>query len=528
MIKSKRINLQYLTALLIFALISAWLSYYIYLTSTSLYVEAENTILQLQQKRKAVNGMAMVARNRSIILFSMIAEKDIFIRDDLLLKMSDQATLFNENMTKYESSKLTKDEHVLFNLIMKKVRHNAPHHIKVAELLVEDKINVANKLLFDVVIPNQETVINEFKKLLNLVDYNVSLELEKLKQLQSDTNKYIFQLVTLVLVAIFVLFNAIYSRTMKREVELKTLVAERTKQSEQAHAQVNSLVENSSEGIVSVDKNQNIILFNPAAEKIFQYKKEDVIGRSLDRLLPDDVHHNHHGYLKEFGNNKVSHSKLMSSRSEVRGKRSDGELFNAEASISKSIVNGETYFTAFIRDITERVEAESKIKQLAMFDSLTGLANRHHFEDELNDAVSYSKRYPDYKICLFLLDLDLFKQVNDKYGHAVGDALLVKVAKVLERNVRDIDIVGRYGGDEFSILIRKAENIEDVDIIAKKLIQAISTIDHVENCGISIGVSIGITFCPEQGIDVEQLLKQADQAMYEAKGAGRNTYRIYS
>lgn len=470
----------------------------------------------------------MAARERSIILFNMYSEKDIFERDELKLKLSVVARRFDQNKSDFEKANLSEVESAAFVQAMKMVRMNAPFHIETADLLVASEMEQAKKLLFGTVIPNQEDVLQKFDEILTLIDTRVSQEIGRLQSLQNSTNKYILQLVILVLGGIFSLFIIIYSRTKKRESELRELVKERTKKMELAHSQIKSLVENSSEGIISIDLTHNIVLFNPAAEEIFQYKKEDVLGQPLTMLLPDSAHQHHHEHVATFGGGKESHSRLMTSRSEVQGKRKDGSLFDAEASISKSSVDGITYFTAFIRDITDRRKAEEEIRRLAMIDSLTGLANRHHFETLFKEAIAYTHRFPSNKISLLLLDLDLFKQVNDTYGHAIGDALLIQVADILRDNVREVDTVGRFGGDEFSILLQGMETNEQAAMVAEKLIKALSVPLSIEGHDIEIGVSIGITFCPEFGMESEELFRQADNMMYASKEAGRNTYKIFS
>lgn len=514
--------------LIIFATISGWLSYNIYLTSTSLYLEAENSITQLQKKRKAVTGMSWSARERSLLLFNMYIEKDVFKRDDLKLEMTTLAHHFNQNMLDFEKANLSDTEKVVFLEVMKMVKSNALIHLEAADLMVSNEMEQANKLLFGFVMPNQERVLHKFEEILTLIDSSVQQEISKLKNLQSKTNQYILELILLVLGGILVLFFTIYSRTKKRESELKDLVTERTQESERANAQVKSLVENSSDAIVSIDLNQNIVLFNPAAEKIFQYKKEEVLGKPLTLLLPDSTQHNHHEHVATFGKGESTHARLMVSRSEIQGKRRNGTLFDAEASISKSSVDGVTYFTAFIRDITERVKAEEEIRRLAMFDSLTGLVNRHHFESLLKEAIAYTNRFPENKIALLLLDLDLFKKVNDTFGHAVGDILLKRVANTLQENIREVDVVGRFGGDEFSILLQGIETHERAGMVAAKLINALSKLHKIEDNEVKCGVSIGITFCPEFGTDYEELFKQADKMMYKSKEIGRNTYQIYT
>lgn len=522
------INPRYFIALIFFAAISAWLSYYIYLSSSSLYFNAENSITQLQKKRKAVTGMMRAARERSIFLLNMYIEDDVFSRDQIKMQMTNLAHHFNQNKEDFESSQLLAEEKIAFEEVMEMVQANAPIHIQAADMMIDNEMREANKLLFTTVIPGQQLVLEKLDDILALVDLNVAEEIQSLKTVQYSTHKYILQLIILVLASVSILFFIIYSRTKSREAELKNLVAERTKNLEQEHLQVQSLIDNSSDGIISIDVNQRIVLFNPAAEDIFQYKKEDALGRPLSMLLPDNVHDIHRQHVLTFGENKDVESRVMKSRSEIKGKRKNGSLFDAEASISKSVLDGATYYTAFIRDITERRKAEEEIRRLALFDSLTGLANRHHFETVLKNAIAYTRRFPENKISLLLLDLDLFKQVNDRYGHAIGDALLVKIAKILESNVRDADTVSRFGGDEFAILLQGVDTSEQVALVAEKIITALSKPHHIEGKDLEVGASIGITFCPEFADDSEQLFKQADMMMYKAKDAGRNTFRVYS
>ena len=334
-----------------------------------------------------------------------------------------------------------------------------------------------------------------------------------------------YLLLVLMLTAFLVLA---FLREKRHQHELEAQVFERTRELENAHKQTNSLVENASDGIINIDAQQNIILFNPAAEKIFQYSREEVLGKPLTILLPADAQKHHHHHVKEFNQDKSNHAKLMDSRAEVKGKRKDGSLFMAEASICKSYIDNEVFFTAFVRDITKRIEAEEQVRRLAMTDSLTGLANRHHFETKLTESMTYLQRYPGHEISLLLLDLDRFKPVNDTFGHAVGDQLLQRVSRIMLDNIRETDVVGRLGGDEFAILLQGVENVEQAETVAEKLIQIISKAHVIDEHQVEIGVSIGVTFYPACAGDSEELFQQADKMLYAAKSAGRNTYRVYT
>jgi diguanylate cyclase (GGDEF)-like protein/PAS domain S-box-containing protein len=288
-----------------------------------------------------------------------------------------------------------------------------------------------------------------------------------------------------------------------------------------------AIIHNSTDGIVSVDEQQRITLFNASAEQMFGHTSHEVIGRPLDVLLPEALIDRHRALVVGFGQNSHFRARMADGRAEVQGKHKDGHLIPMEVSISKSRVGGKWLFTALIRDVSERHAAEAEMRRLAKTDWMTGLANRHHFDTELKAAISYARRFPDHKVGLIFLDLDHFKDVNDTHGHATGDQLLKQVADILQNNVRDFDLIGRLGGDEFGIIARGIQDQHDVMRIAEKLTFQLSQPLQVNHCSVQIGVSIGITFCPEQGHDQDRLMLQADQALYEAKKAGRNTYRLY-
>lgn len=175
----------------------------------------------------------------------------------------------------------------------------------------------------------------------------------------------------------------------------------------------------------------------------------------------------------------------------------------------------------------KREQAEKEIRRLAMTDPLTGLANRNLFEKRYDELVSLANRKDDL-LAVFALDLDKFKPVNDDYGHAAGDAVLSNVAKNLLLIFRETDLVARLGGDEFNIILYAPESIEKIKNVAQRVIKALSAPILVEDNMITVGASIGIAIRDVDSIEsMESLMKRADMALYEAKDAGRNTYRIH-
>lgn len=178
-----------------------------------------------------------------------------------------------------------------------------------------------------------------------------------------------------------------------------------------------------------------------------------------------------------------------------------------------------------VQDITEQKMMQESIERMAHYDTLTNLPNRAMFYDRLRQALALAKRN-EGGLTLFFMDLDGFKQVNDTLGHHAGDLLLMGVAERLSLCVRESDTVSRLGGDEFTVILSGMHKHEDVVGVAQKIIQAISDPFYLEGREARIGISIGIARYTEEASSEDALVKQADQAMYRAKLAGKNTYRI--
>lgn len=195
---------------------------------------------------------------------------------------------------------------------------------------------------------------------------------------------------------------------------------------------------------------------------------------------------------------------------------------------------GETFYDAeglalrsmgTVQDITEQKITQERIEHMAHYDALTNLPNRALFYDRLRQALSVAKRH-ESGLTLLYMDLDGFKQVNDTKGHHAGDLLLMGVAERLTLCVRESDTVSRLGGDEFTIILNETHKYADVAEVAQKIIKAIAVPFDLEGSEARIGISIGIARYSEEANDEDALVKLADQAMYDAKLAGKNTYRI--
>ncbi|MCB9667496.1 MAG: EAL domain-containing protein [Myxococcales bacterium] len=179
-----------------------------------------------------------------------------------------------------------------------------------------------------------------------------------------------------------------------------------------------------------------------------------------------------------------------------------------------------------IRYALERQHIKKKLSKLAHYDTLTNLVNRSMFHESLSQAVRRSKRVPGY-LALMFVDLDCFKEVNDSFGHGVGDRLLVEVARRLEASTRESDIVARLGGDEFAILLESVADYKEVTRIADRVLRNINAPINIASHPLDVRASIGITVA-DHGIDhTEKVIQRADAAMYQAKAAGRNQYCFF-
>jgi len=279
------------------------------------------------------------------------------------------------------------------------------------------------------------------------------------------------------------------------------------------------------DGIITISAQGIIETFNPGAEDIFGYRSYEVMGKNISMLMPEPSKSAHDGFLENYSNGKSTRDQTKPL--EQIALRKNGETFPVEVALNTVSFADGIKITGVMRDITDRKKWETQIKRLAMTDPLTGLANRNQYEHRLLEAVKHAKRFKTH-FALILIDLDKFKPVNDTYGHPVGDALLQLVSEILLTSCREVDTVARLGGDEFAIILSAITEVENAAKPANKLIKKLSTPLQIENNSIQIGASMGISTYPNDSIDLEELQRMADQALYIAKEEGRNTYRFYS
>lgn len=286
------------------------------------------------------------------------------------------------------------------------------------------------------------------------------------------------------------------------------------------------------DAIISTDGEGHIIFCNTAAKKMFGYGDE-IIGKRITFLMPERYRDTYQTGINRYTTTGIP--KIVGKTVELSGLKKDGTEFPIEISLSVW-TDGEYYFTGIIRDITERkqiehslVEANKKLEELSIRDSLTNLFNRRYTDKVLEIEFNRAKRYSNSLSCL-LIDIDYFKKINDLYGHSFGDKVLVYFSSFLLEMTRSTDIVTRYGGEEFLIILPDV-NIHGAMDFAERLRDGISKRiieDKETNISIAASISVGVSSFGEHTSDKDEIINQADKALYEAKRTGRNKVCCYT
>ncbi|MEY4593515.1 MAG: hypothetical protein RIR18_2410 [Pseudomonadota bacterium] len=283
-----------------------------------------------------------------------------------------------------------------------------------------------------------------------------------------------------------------------------------------------SVFDNAHEGIVITDPKGMIVEVNATFSELTGYAREEAVGKGSDLLKSG--HHKPDFYQAMW----ETIAKMGYWRGEIWNRKKSGEIIVEMLTISAvKAKSGElTHYVGIFSDITPLKEHQQRLEQLAHFDALTQLPNRMLLSDRLQHAMSQAERSKEL-LAICYLDLDGFKPVNDEYGHAVGDRLLIEVAQRLRQCVRAGDTAARLGGDEFVLIFSGLSNAHECDRAVTRVLTSLSTPFHVSGHDLFLSASIGVTLFPHDGSDADTLLRHADQAMYQAKQAGRNRYHMF-
>jgi diguanylate cyclase (GGDEF)-like protein/PAS domain S-box-containing protein len=269
------------------------------------------------------------------------------------------------------------------------------------------------------------------------------------------------------------------------------------------------------DGILVVDRQGRILAANPAMARLCGREPSALMGQPLDVLMPMTARSSHHAHLQRFFADP--HPRPMGAVASLELRRADGVQVPVDIALGAGEYHGQPCAVAFVRDVTETRRLTERLQHLAAHDPLTGLANRAQLRARLHDALAAAQR-SGHTMALLLVDLDDFKRINDVHGHPVGDAVLQGVAERLRGSVRTDDVVARLGGDEFAVLLPRVDGPADALRVADKVLLALQCAPvTVGDLRLEVGGSVGVACGPQDGADIEALLRAADLALYASK-----------
>lgn len=282
------------------------------------------------------------------------------------------------------------------------------------------------------------------------------------------------------------------------------------------------VIENTAEGIMITDAHRIIRAVNPAFEKSTGYSAGEAIGHT-PALLKSGRHDKN--FYHEIWSAINTFGKWQG---EVWNRHKSGEIYPEWLSINavKNSSGKVTHYVGIFSDAHTQEDILERLHYLAYYDGLTGLPNRRLFLDRLSISIAQARR-EGYMLALMFIDLDNFKQINDRLGHRIGDSLLIAVTERMKACLRDCDTLARLGGDEFTVILPNLPQSDATTHVATKFLESLANPVLVEEHELHVSASIGISIFPEDGDDAESLLNHADIAMYQIKKSGRNGYLHY-
>jgi len=283
-----------------------------------------------------------------------------------------------------------------------------------------------------------------------------------------------------------------------------------------------SVFHNTMEGILVADADRIIIKVNEAFCGMTGYRPDDLLGLSMTMLQSD----RHEAYFYDDMWDAVRRNGHWAG--EIWSRMKNGESHPQLLNLSRveNAGGGISHFVALHSDIRFLLDQARQLERLAYHDALTGLPNRRLLMDRLQHAIALSLQHRT-PLAVAVLDLDGFKPVNDRLGHHAGDAVLARIAERLSGVLRMSDTVGRFGGDEFVLILPDLEIASDIETVFARILEAVAEPVSLFEEDIVVTASIGVAFCPADGSEPELLLRRADRAMYRAKASGRHRYRIF-
>ena len=338
----------------------------------------------------------------------------------------------------------------------------------------------------------------------------------------SEINRVQFEVIGVVLIILGLLYAILYVFVTHAD-RILTRQHKEHKQATDLSSRLGRLLDKSTNEIYIFDAHSfQFTHVNQGGCDNLGYSTEELYRMTALDLKPEMTRDKFLSYIEPLQNGERDQVRF-----ETVHKRKDGSTYPVEVRLQFSPEEKPPVYVAIILDITEKKKTDDRLNYLAYYDHLTGLPNRGLYVDRLQQAMKAADR-DDHMVAILFIDLDQFKTINDSLGHDAGDTLLKEAAQRLQSCVRASDTVARWGGDEFSLVLNDVKNIENVNVVAEKLIERFSKPFHIVNKKLFVTASIGIILYPLDDSSVDSLLKNADAAMYYAKETGRNNYQFYN
>ncbi|AZG36171.1 sensor domain-containing diguanylate cyclase [Shewanella psychromarinicola] len=286
-----------------------------------------------------------------------------------------------------------------------------------------------------------------------------------------------------------------------------------------------TIVKQSTDAVIIADANGNILSWNDCAEQIFGYTEQEVLGKHVHEILPTkklkiraDASFDKFKKNNDFG-------PLIGKGIHVQGLTKAGKEVHVHFSPNVTKIDGETIIFAFIRDISDIITLQEKLRLQSTTDELTSILNRRAFLEQFKTAFGLAQRHHEH-FSLLLFDIDYFKKINDQYGHHVGDRVIQGFAHHIQQTIRDEDIFGRVGGEEFYLALPRIAQ-SDAEVVAERIRESIEAMVIItEQYSLSVTTSIGIaSLLADDSCDLIQ--QRSDVALYRAKNSGRNCVSVF-
>lgn len=314
------------------------------------------------------------------------------------------------------------------------------------------------------------------------------------------------------------------------EKSAREMAVTMTRDLRESEHRVRAVIEGALDCIIMMDVDGNITEFNQAAERTFGYKRKQVIGKNLaEMIIPSLLREKYNAGLNRFY--KTGKSALLGKYTEMSAMRADGSEFPIELNLSEINWSGTQTLAVFLRDITKRKLAEAEIQNLAFYDPLTKLPNRRLLRERLQHSMAMWARNKVFGV-IFFMDIDNFKSLNDTQGHSAGDLLLVEVAARLQSCVRGEDTVARLSGDEFIVVMgglssEAKQAAGQAAMMGEKIRESLGQPYVFSGFSHHGSASIGAVMFLNHDLSIDELLKRADAAMYQAKQSGGNKVQFF-